>query len=83
MYGMFSSRFTSDALPLQVLEVFTILATHGLKELFHHNDHGGQYLSLKYSHRLTKKEFQASSGSAGDSYRNGLAEIISGPQITN
>ncbi|KZW98230.1 hypothetical protein JL49_24610, partial [Pseudoalteromonas luteoviolacea] len=42
--------------------------------LIHHNDRGGQYLSIKYTERLTEAGIQASVGSVGDSYDNAMAE---------
>jgi|TARA_B100000949_G_scaffold57852_1_gene51021 putative transposase len=44
--------------------------------LVHHSDHGGQYLSIRYSQRLTDAGIDASAGSVGDSYDNALAESV-------
>ena len=44
----------------------------------HHNDHGSQYLSIRYTDRLAEAGFNASVGSVGDSYGNALAETING-----
>lgn len=46
--------------------------------LVHHSDKGSQYLSIRYSERLTEAGIQASVGSTGDSYDNALAETIIG-----
>jgi len=46
--------------------------------LVHHSDKGSQYLSIRYSERLTQEGIQASVGSTGDSYDNALAESIIG-----
>ena len=46
--------------------------------LVHHSDKGCQYLSIRYSERLTEEGIQASVGSTGDSYDNALAESIIG-----
>jgi putative transposase len=46
--------------------------------LVHHSDKGSQYLSIRYSERLTEAGIQASVGSTGDSYDNALAESIIG-----
>jgi transposase InsO family protein len=46
--------------------------------LIHHSDHGSQYLSIRYSQRLTEIGVQPSTGSVGDSYDNALAETIIG-----
>jgi len=48
------------------------------KGLIHHSDHGSQYLSIKYTERLTEAGIDASVGSVGDSYDNALAETING-----
>jgi len=47
-------------------------------ELIHHSDRGTQYLSIRYSDRLTEAGITASVGSVGDSYDNALAETING-----
>lgn len=44
----------------------------------HHSDRGSQYLSIKYTERLSEAGFKASVGSVGDSYDNALAETING-----
>jgi putative transposase len=46
--------------------------------LVHHSDKGSQYLSIRYSERLTQEGIQASVVSTGDSYDNALAETIIG-----
>ena len=46
--------------------------------LIHHSDRGSQYLSLKYSERLTQAGIEPSVGSKGDSYDNAMAETING-----
>jgi transposase InsO family protein len=46
--------------------------------VIHHSDHGSQYLSIRYSQRLTEIGVQPSTGSVGDSYDNALAETIIG-----
>jgi len=47
-------------------------------DLIHHSDRGTQYLSIRYSERLTEARITASVGSVGDSYDNALAETING-----
>jgi putative transposase len=47
-------------------------------ELIHHSDRGSQYLSIRYSERLTEARIEPSVGSKGDSYDNALAETING-----
>jgi len=46
--------------------------------LVHHSDRGVQYLSIKYTERLTEAGIEPSVGSVGDSYDNALAETING-----
>ncbi len=46
--------------------------------LIHHSDRGSQYLSVRYTDRLTQAGIEASVGSVGDSYDNALAETIIG-----
>jgi len=50
--------------------------------LIHHSDRGVQYLSIKYTERLSESGIESSVGSRGDSYDNALAESINGPYIT-
>ncbi len=46
--------------------------------LIHHSDHGGQYLSIRYTNRLAEADIEPSVGSVGDSYDNALAETVIG-----
>ena len=46
--------------------------------LTHHSDRGSQYVSIKYTERLTEAGVEPSVGSVGDSYDNALAETING-----
>ena len=46
--------------------------------LIHHNDRGVQYLSIRYSERLSEAGIEPSAGSVGDSYDNAMAESIIG-----
>jgi transposase InsO family protein len=46
--------------------------------LIHHSDRGCQYLSIRYTERLTEAGIESSVGSVGDSYDNALAETIIG-----
>ncbi|MCW8107431.1 IS3 family transposase, partial [Alteromonas ponticola] len=48
------------------------------KGVIHHSDRGSQYVSIRYSERLSEAGFSASVGSVGDSYDNALAETING-----
>jgi len=44
----------------------------------HHSDRGSQYLSIRYSERMTDAGVEPSVGTTGDSYDNALAETIIG-----
>ena len=46
--------------------------------LIHHSDHGVQYLSIRYTERLSAVGITSSVGSVGDSYDNALAETVVG-----
>ncbi len=46
--------------------------------LIHHSDRGSQYLSIKYTERLSEAGIDTSVGSVGDSHDNALAESIIG-----
>ena len=50
----------------------------GLTNLVHHSDRGMQYLSMRYTERLTDAGIEPSVGSRGDSYDNALAESVIG-----
>jgi putative transposase len=47
-----------------------------LDGLVHHSDRGVQYLSIRYSERLSENDIVASVGSRGDSYDNAMAEAF-------
>ena len=47
-------------------------------DLVHHSDHGGQYLSIRYTERLMAAGVERSVGSVGDAYDNALAESVIG-----
>jgi transposase InsO family protein len=46
--------------------------------LIHHSDRGVQYVSIRYTERLSEAGIEPSVGSVGDSYDNALAETIIG-----
>jgi transposase InsO family protein len=50
----------------------------GVDDLVHHSDRGTQYVSMRYTDRLTEAGIDPSVGSRGDSYDNALAESIIG-----
>jgi transposase InsO family protein len=47
-------------------------------DLVHHSDRGVQYVSIRYTERLSEAGIDPSVGSVGDSYDNALAETIIG-----
>jgi putative transposase len=49
-----------------------------LDGVIHHSDRGVQYLSIRYTERLSEAGAVTSVGSRGDSYDNALAETIIG-----
>jgi putative transposase len=49
-----------------------------LEGLIHHSDRGVQYLSIRYTERLSEAGAVTSVGSRGDAYDNALAETING-----
>ncbi|UIF88841.1 IS3 family transposase (plasmid) [Cupriavidus necator] len=48
------------------------------RTLIHHSDRGAQYVSIRYTERLSEAGIEPSVGSRGDSYDNALAETING-----
>ena len=48
------------------------------KDVIHHSDRGVQYLSIRYTSRMTDSGIIASVGTTGDSYDNALAETVNG-----
>jgi putative transposase len=63
-----------------VLDAFeqALWSRSGAKGVVHHSDRGSQYLSIRYTERLTQAGVEPSVGSVGDSYDNALAETIIG-----
>jgi transposase InsO family protein len=55
-----------------------LYARTGTEGLIHHSDRGSQYLSIRYTERLSEVGIESSVGSVGDSYDNALAETIIG-----
>ena len=48
------------------------------ERLVHHSDRGVQYLSIRYTERLSDAGIESSVGTVGDSYDNALAETVIG-----
>ena len=48
------------------------------KDVIHHSDRGVQYLSIRYTSRMTDSGIIAYVGTTGDSYDNALAETVNG-----
>ena len=71
-----SSSLRSD-LALDALEQ-ALHARHDLDDLVHHSDRGVQYLSIRYTERLSEAGIEPSVGSVGDSYDNAMAESVIG-----
>jgi putative transposase len=69
-----ATDFVLDALEQAIYE----RCGTGAAGLVHHSDRGTQYLSMRYSDRLTEAGIAPSVGSRGDSYDNALAESIIG-----
>jgi transposase InsO family protein len=71
------SRTAHASFVLDALEQ-ALHARKPVSGLVHHSDRGSQYVSIKYSQRLTEAGIEPSVGSVGDSYDNALAETING-----
>jgi transposase InsO family protein len=71
------ARSMSAELVLDALEQ-AIWSRSGIDGVVQHSDRGSQYLSIRYSERLSEAGAQPSVGSVGDSYDNALAETIIG-----
>jgi transposase InsO family protein len=69
-----ATDFVLDALEQAIYE----RRGEGVANLVHHSDRGTQYLSMRYTERLTEAGIAPSVGSRGDSYDNALAESIIG-----
>lgn len=73
------SRSLRTDLALDALEMaLWRRGSENLDGLVHHSDRGGQYLSIRYTERLSDAGAVTSVGSRGDAYDNALAETING-----
>ena len=77
LVGWRVARTMHAELVLDALEQ-ALYARQVTEGLIHHSDRSTQYLSVRYSERLTDAGISASVGSTGDSYDNALAESIIG-----
>lgn len=69
----------TEDLPLEALEHALVSAKdQALDGLVHHSDRGSQYVSIRYSERLTEAGITGSVGTVGDSYDNALVEAVDG-----
>ena len=71
------SRSMNADLTLDALDQAIFARSPG-DDLIHHSDRGSQYLSIRYSEKLTNAGINPSVGSVGDSYDNAMAETING-----
>ena len=69
-----ATDFVLDALEQAIYE----RCGAGAEDLIHHSDRGTQYVSMRYTDRLSEARIAPSVGSRGDSYDNALAETIIG-----
>ncbi len=77
--GWQASRSLRTDLCLDALEqAIWARREHGLDDLVHHSDRGVQYLSIRYTERVSDAGGATSVGSRGDSYDNALAESVIG-----
>jgi len=75
--GWRAARSMNAELTLDALEQ-ALWARKVKGSLIHHSDRGSQYLSIRYSERLSEAGIEASVGSVGDGYDNALAETVNG-----
>ena len=77
--GWCVSKSLSTELALEALEQALYDRLQGKTEdLVHHSDRGVQYVSIRYTERLTEAGIEPSVGSVGASYDNALAESVIG-----
>jgi len=76
--GWHVSRSLRTDLVLTALEQALWSREGPFEGLVHHSDRGVQYLSIRYTERLTEAGIATSVGSRGDSYDNALAESVNG-----
>ncbi len=72
------STMSTEALPLEALNMASWQAGDQVTGVIHHSDKGSQYVSIRYTDRLGDLGITPSVGTVGDSYDNALAETING-----
>ena len=75
--GWSASNSLRTDLPLEALEQ-ALQSRPAAESLVHHSDHGVQYVSIRYTERLSEAGIEPYVGSVGDSYDNALAESVIG-----
>jgi transposase InsO family protein len=76
--GWHVSRSLRSGLVLTALEQALWARQGPFEGLVHHSDRGVQYLSIRYTERLSEAGIATSVGRRGDSYDNALAETVNG-----
>jgi putative transposase len=76
--GWQTSTSLRTDLALDALEMALWRRGDDVEGLVHHSDRGVQYLSIRYTERLSEAGAVTSVGSRGDAYDNALAETING-----
>ena len=72
-----SGRIVNAAMVIAALNQ-AIADRNDSKGVIHHSDRGVQYLSIRYTSRMTDFGIIAYVGTTGDSYDNALAETVNG-----
>ena len=71
-----SNRMNTDMVIAALNQVIT--DRDNRKDVIHHSDRGVQYLSIRYTDKMTDSGVIAFVGTTGDSYDNALAETVNG-----
>ncbi len=71
-----SNRMNTDMVMAALNQAIT--DRNNPKDVIHHSDRGVQYLSIRYTDKMTDSGVIASVGTTGDSYDNALAETVNG-----
>ena len=71
-----ASTLRAEILPMQALEMAAWGAGGRLDWLIHHAGHGSNYTAMVYTDRTAELGAVPSTGTAGDSYDNAMAEAI-------